>query len=177
MTVATNQVVPFTYQGSQVRTVQVDGEPFFVAKDVCFVLGISNHLDAIKRLDLDEVRGSEVPTPGGLQPHKIVSESGLYHLVFTSTRPGAKAFRKWVTGEVLPALRKSGRYEVAQSAAPVGPVGVQLALFADDRPSADMARLRDLMVDVALQARPGSKVAQFVRLVKPLVAAKGGKGL
>lgn len=173
MTVATEitskKVVPFIYQGSQVRTIQVNGEPFFVATDVCQILDIRNSRDAIKRLDADEVTVSEIPTPSrGLQPHQLVTESGLYHLVFTSTRPGAKAFRKWVTGEVLPALRRSGRYEVGQPAAK----GHQLSLF--DLEPTEGLRMRDLMFDLALQAKQGSKLAQFIRMVKPHVL--GGKG-
>jgi prophage antirepressor-like protein len=169
--IQTNQVVPFTYQGSQVRTVQVDSEPFFVAKDVCEVLGIQNHKDAVRRLDHDEVRGSVVPTPSGSQEMIIINESGLYHLVFTSRLSQAKAFRKWVTSEVLPALRKHGRYEVGTPSITAAK-GEQLSLW-DLEPSNNI-RMRDLMVDVALQAKAGSKLAQFLRLVKPLVM--GGKG-
>ena len=94
----------------EVRTVVRKGEPWFVAKDVCAILGISNHNDATSRLDDDEKSGSVVPTHYGDKEITIVSESGLYHLVFISRKPEAKAFRKWVTSEVLPAIRKTGYY-------------------------------------------------------------------
>lgn len=90
----------------------LDGEPYFVAKDVCSILGISNHNDVVGRLDDDERRGSVMPTPSGRQIMTIVNESGLYNLIFRSNKPEAKSFRKWVTSEVLPTLRRTGRYEL-----------------------------------------------------------------
>jgi prophage antirepressor-like protein len=166
-----NQVVPFYYKGSMVRTVTINGEPCFSAKDICDVLDIKNSRDAIKRLDADEVSMSVLPTPSGAQEAHVVTESGMYHLAFTSIRPEAKAFRKWVTAEVLPALRQRGVYEVGvdmnlPKAAPVLPTR-QGTLFPIE--STDRIRARSLMLDVALQAKPGSKVAQLVRLIKPMV--------
>lgn len=109
-----SQAFTFNASNQQVRTVVIDNEPYFVAKDVCVILGISNHNDAVGRLDDDEKRGSALPTPSGTQQMVVVNESGLYHLIFQSRKPEAKAFRKWVTAEVLPTLRRTGRYEVAQ---------------------------------------------------------------
>ena len=104
----------------EIRSVVVDGEPLFVAKDVCDVLGINKYRDAVARLDEDEKgRPVVVDTPGGKQSMTTVNESGLYHLIFQSRKPEARAFRKWVTGEVLPNIRKQGVYmtpEVAMSA-------------------------------------------------------------
>lgn len=166
------KVVPFTYQGSQVRTVKINGEPMFVAIDVCQTLGISNSRDAISRLDSDEVFVSEFPTGSGvLRSHQVVTESGLYHLIFRSTKPEAKRFRKWVTSEVLPALRRAGLYELSAPPAHTDRHGQGL-LFPVE--SAELLRARTLMVDVALQARPGSKMAQFIRLVKPFIFSEGG---
>ena len=104
----------FTFNASnqQVRTVIIDDEPFFVVKDVCSILDISNHNDAISRLDDDEKGRSVIPTQFGNKETNLVNESGLYHLIFQSRKPEAKAFRKWVTSEVLPSLRKTGRYEM-----------------------------------------------------------------
>lgn len=107
-----SQAFIFNASNQQVRTVTIESEPYFVAKDVCLILGISNHNDAVSRLDDDEKRGSALPTPSGTQQMMVVNESGLYHLIFQSRKPEAKAFRKWVTAEVLPALRRTGRYEV-----------------------------------------------------------------
>lgn len=99
--------------GTPIRVQVINDEPWFVAKDVCAALGIVNHLDAIGRLDDDEKGGSVVTTPSGEQTMKIVSESGLYNLIFQSRKPEAKAFRKWVTSEVLPSIRKTGGYRLS----------------------------------------------------------------
>ena len=109
----------FTFNASdqQVRTVIIDGEPFFVAKDVCAILEIANHNDAMSRLDEDEKGRSVIPTQFGNKETNLVNESGLYHLIFQSRKPEAKAFRKWVTSEVLPSLRKSGKYELKPKSA------------------------------------------------------------
>jgi prophage antirepressor-like protein len=93
----------------------IKGEPWFVAKDVFEVLGIANHNDAMSRLDQDEKGVGTADTLGGKQQVGIVNESGLYSLVFQSRKPAAVKFRKWVTGEVLPALRKYGQYAVPGS--------------------------------------------------------------
>lgn len=103
----------------EIRNVVVDGIPLFVAKDICDALGISKYRDAMTRLDEDERMSISVDTLGGKQSMTAVNESGLYTLVFQSRKPEARAFRKWVTGEVLPNIRKHGFYmtpEVAMSA-------------------------------------------------------------
>ena len=87
-----------------------DGEPWWVAKDVCNVLGLTNSRMALEALDEDEKGVSKVYTLGGEQDMNIISESGLYALIMRSNKPEAKRFRKWVTGEVLPTLRKTGHY-------------------------------------------------------------------
>lgn len=95
------QAFTFNASNQQVRTVLLNGEPYFCGKDVCMCLGLSNHNDALAALDDDERRGSPVPTPSGTQQMVVVNESGLYHLIFQSRKEEAKAFRKWVTSEVL----------------------------------------------------------------------------
>lgn len=107
-----------------VRTILKDNEPWFVAKDVCDVLGISNNRDALAALDEDEksnvrkndVSNIEVPNRG----LSLINESGLYALVIRSNKPNARKFRKWITSEVLPAIRKTGRY--AAPSAPAKPL-------------------------------------------------------
>lgn len=100
----------FTYQRSEVRTVELNGEPWFVLKDVCEVLGIGNSRMVADRLDEDEKGVSQIDTPGGLQNVSIISESGLYNVILRSDKPEAKPFRKWVTGTVLPSIRRHGAY-------------------------------------------------------------------
>lgn len=102
----------FQYQGHRVRTVIKDGEPWFVAKDVCDVLEISNNRMALQRLDDDEKGVSSIDTPGGLQESAIVNEPGLYTLILGSRKPEAKQFKRWVTHEVIPSIRKTGSYSI-----------------------------------------------------------------
>lgn len=114
-----NQMIPFKYEQNEIRVIQdKQGEPWWVAKDVCEVLGISTHRDAIQKLDDDERGSFKVDTLGGQQEMSIISESGLYTLILRSNKPEAKPFRKWVTSEVLPAIRKTGTYQ-APNARPI----------------------------------------------------------
>jgi prophage antirepressor-like protein len=176
MTVATTQVVLFSYKDSQVRTVHVDGEPFFVASDICSALNLKDTSSAVRDLDDDEYLLRVVSGAGQDRSVLVINESGLYHLIFKSRKDEAKAFRKWVTSEVIPALRRTGRYEMGQGTG-ISAGGRQLSLF-PEMESMEQIRIRDLIVDLALQAKSGSKLAQFIRLVKPLVMrGKGGTAL
>ena len=94
----------------QIRTVEQNGEPWFVAADVCKALEHSNSRMALDRLDPDEKGVSSIYTPGGAQEMSVVNEPGLYSLVLGSRKPEAKAFKRWITHEVIPAIRKHGAY-------------------------------------------------------------------
>lgn len=97
----------------QVRTVTIDGEPWFVGKDVALALGYKNPQEAIREHIDEEDKGvSEILTPGGKQKMPIIKESGLYALILSSKLDSAKRFKHWVTSEVLPAIRKHGMYAV-----------------------------------------------------------------
>lgn len=112
-------IIPFDFEEQAVRVIMRDDALWFVAADVCRVLEISNPSRALTRLEDDERQlidptqwlGSSV-AGGGAQMMNVISESGLYALILTSRKPAAKRFRKWVTAEVLPALRTRGRYEL-----------------------------------------------------------------
>lgn len=97
-----------------VRTVLRDGEPWFVASDVCKALEISDVHVSLRRLDDDEKDGCLIPTPGGEQQMSIVNEPGLYSLVLGSRKPEAKAFKRWITHEVIPAIRRTGQYSTSR---------------------------------------------------------------
>ncbi|OMF21872.1 BRO family protein [Paenibacillus sp. FSL H8-0259] len=101
----------FTYESAEVRTVTVKGEPWFVAKDVCAVLDVGNPSQALTRLDDDE-RNTIILNEGirGNPNVTIVSESGLYSLILGSRKPEARAFKRWITHEVIPSIRKTGMY-------------------------------------------------------------------
>lgn len=95
----------------QVRTVTIDGEPWFVGKDVALALGYENPQKAVRTHVDDEDKGvTEMDTPGGKQNLAIINESGLYALIFGSKLESAKKFKHWVTSEVLPSIRKTGGY-------------------------------------------------------------------
>lgn len=89
---------------------QVDGEPWFVAKDVCDILELGRQQDSTRYLDEDEKRECLVNTPSGKQSMVSVNEPGLYSLIIRSRKPEAKAFKRWITHEVLPTIRKTGSY-------------------------------------------------------------------
>ena len=98
-----------------VRAVTLEGEPWFVAADVCRVLGLGNSSQAIAKLDDDEKSGVIISDPHGReQVTRFISESGLYALVLSSRKPEAKAFKRWITHEVIPAIRKTGGYIAGQ---------------------------------------------------------------
>ncbi|MCS5698911.1 Bro-N domain-containing protein [Cyanobium sp. FGCU-52] len=110
---STSSLVPFDFEGRQIRVfTDEQGEPWFVAADVCHVLGIGNPRQAMTRLDDDEKGVISTDTPGGLQPVASVNEPGLYTLVLGSRKPEARRFKRWVTHEVLPAIRRTGSYTV-----------------------------------------------------------------
>lgn len=106
------KVFTFAEKNQPIRVEVVNNETWFVAKDVCRVLEITKHRDAISTLDSDERGSVLVDTLGGCQQMAAVNESGLYHLIFVSRKSEAKKFRRWVTGEVLPSIRKTGSYGI-----------------------------------------------------------------
>ena len=93
-----------------VRSILIDGEPWFVAADVCKALELEKTNRALSRLDDDEKGAHSVSTPGGRQRMSIISESGLYSLILGSRKPEARAFKRWITHEVIPSIRKHGAY-------------------------------------------------------------------
>ena len=102
----------FDFEDMPVRSLRIDGEPWVMGKDACRCLGIIDHHQALERLADDEKRGGyPIPTPGGEQSATIINEPGLYRLIFSSTKPEAERFRRFVFHEVLPAIRRTGRYE------------------------------------------------------------------
>lgn len=105
-----NKLTIFNYEGNNVRTILKDGNPWWVLKDICSVLEIGNSRDVTSRLDSDEKGVDIIDTPGGKQEVSIINESGLYSVILVSRKPGAKKFKRWVTHEVLPSIRRHGLY-------------------------------------------------------------------
>ncbi|MGW4663248.1 phage antirepressor [Streptosporangium sandarakinum] len=108
------ELFAFPQTGQQVRTVLIDGEPWFVAADVCAVLGYAHTTSALRMLRSQEKGVRQMHTPGGLQDLTVINEPGLYRLIMRSNRPAAEAFQDWVTGVVLPQIRRTGSYAAPQ---------------------------------------------------------------
>lgn len=175
---STRSVVPLDFNSHPLRVIPTeDGLSFWaVAKDACAILGLDNVAQAISRLDEDEKGVTFDDTPGGKQQVSTVSESGLYALVIRSNKPEAKAFRKWITAEVLPQIRRTGR-EYRKAMAHIGDLTAQLqrahklALASDQR----LSRI----VHYANKGLNGAEVAKLTdvcetttrRLIKELRAA------
>lgn len=109
-----NELQIFNYNGNEVRTIQKDGEPWWVLKDVCNVLDLSDTNKTAERLDVDELTRIKFVTGGQNREMLCINESGLYNVILRSDKPEAKPFRKWVTSEVLPSIRKHGAYMTPQ---------------------------------------------------------------
>lgn len=103
-------LTPFDFNGQPIRSVTINGEPWFIATDVCSILEIGNSRQAVSYLDDDEKGVTTNDTLGGTQQVGIVNESGLYSLILRSRKAEAKAFKKWVTSVLLPQIRKTGSY-------------------------------------------------------------------
>ncbi|TCK39673.1 BRO family protein [Paraburkholderia sp. BL8N3] len=147
-------IIPFKFNALTIRLIDgADGEPWFVASDVCAALDIGNTSMALMPLDDDEKGVSSIDTPGGRQEVRTVSESGLYSLVMRSRKPEAKLFKRWITHEVLPSIRKTGAYGVVQI-----PQNLPDAL----RLAADLADERDRLKVQVEEAAP--KVEALNRL-------------
>lgn len=109
-----SNIIPFNFKGAAVRVVDRNGEPWFVAADVCRVLEHSNPTMAVAGLDSEDRDTLNIAEGIAGNPNKtVINESGLYSLILTSRKPEAKVFKKWVTGEVLPQIRKTGGYGAA----------------------------------------------------------------
>ena len=107
----TNTVQVFNFENSEIRTTVIDDTPYFVGKDVAKTLGYKDTVNAIKsHVDDEDKRGWQITTPSGNQNMTVVTESGVYALIFGSKLPSAKKFKRWVTNDVLPDIRKHGAY-------------------------------------------------------------------
>lgn len=110
-----NEIQIFCYKSMPVRTIEVNGDTWFVAKDVADILEMRDAYNATRELDEDEKGTCKVSTPGGIQEMTIISEPGLYTLLMRSNKPEAKPFRRWVTHDVLPSIRETGSYKAPKA--------------------------------------------------------------
>ena len=158
-----NEIKTFTSPTfGSVRTLSVDGEPWFVAADVCKALDIRNGRDAVARLDEDEKGVALTDTPGGMQNMTTINEPGLYSLVLGSRKPEAKAFKRWITHEVIPPIRKTGGYIAGQETLTPEELMAKALVVAQKTIAERDARISGLQVEIAI-AQP--KAAYFDELV------------
>ena len=166
-----NQLQIFNFNNNEVRTVLIDNEPYFVGKDVAEVLGYSNPRKALKdHIDEEDKGVTKCDTLGGKQDLTIINESGLYSLVLSSKLPQAKSFKRWVTKEVLPAIRKTGSYQT-----PTNPMdALELMFQAQKQSNEQIAVIDHRVIELEENAplNPGEynfvskKVSERIRQIK-----------
>lgn len=105
-----SEITPFNFEGHDVRVLAIAGEPWWVVNDVCAVLDIADPRSVVQRLDDADVGQARISSGGQMRLLNVVSEPGLYELIFRSDKPAAKPFRRWVIADVLPAIRRDGGY-------------------------------------------------------------------
>ncbi len=153
-----NAIVPFAFEDKLVRTVSLDDEPWFVGNDVCRALDLKNPRDAMSKLDEDEKGVANADTLGGIQEMIVVSEAGVYRLVFTSRKPEAERFKRWLAHEVLPALRRTGRFETRPAeempSEAISTLTVKLAMLREARLIFGPVQARELWFRLGLPAMP-----------------------
>ncbi len=135
----------FNFEELPVRTLEVDGEPYFIGKDVADILGYANGRDALsKHVDAEDKLTSQITTAGQNRNVTIINESGLYSLIFSSKLENAKRFKRWVTSEVLPTLRKTGAYQV-----PSDPMqALRLMFEATEETKQEIKNVKDDVIDL-----------------------------
>ena len=142
-----NEIQIFNYNDREVRTIQKDGEPWFVLKDVCGILSLGTPARVAERLDADEVSLTHlIDSIGRKQETTIINESGLYNVILRSDKPEAKPFRKWVTSEVLPSIRKTGGYIAGQENLTPAELMASALMVAQKTLAEREARISDLTV-------------------------------
>lgn len=151
---ASTAITHFNFNEHAVRVIQIEDAPWFVATDVAESLGYKSPKDAASYLDDDEKGSAIVRTPGGDQKLTVINESGLYALVLRSRKPEARKFAKWVTSEVLPAIRKTGKYE--RTALPY-------TAQPRDKLTLDQGDELRSMLETAAQKLPPEKRGQFLQ--------------
>lgn len=160
-----NKLQLFNFEGNEVRTLKVNDEPYFVGKDVANILGYSRTADAIRsHVDPEDKGVGEIQTPGGRQKLQIINESGLYSLILSSKMPNAKRFKRWVTSEVLPAIRKHGAYMTDEKAFDV--VNNKDGLASLLQQAADQLRAKDIQIE---KMKPKALFADSVATSKSTV--------
>lgn len=152
----------------RVRTTVIDGEPWFVAADVCHALDIGNPSDALNRLDSDERTLVSIEGASNGKPVNGVNEPGLYSLVLGSRKPEAKAFKRWITHDVIPAIRKTGGYHIPQSPEEQMAQGLLAAqkLLAEKDKRIEEMRPKEIFADAVSVSKTDILIGDLAKLIK-----------
>lgn len=154
-----NDLQIFNYRDTPLRTVERDGDLWWVLKDVCGVLGIVKHTSVAARLDDDEKGACLMGTPSGEQNMIIINEPGLYSVILRSDKPEAKDFKRWVTHEVLPSIRRTGSYAMTAPMSPAQLIAAQAQLLVEMEQKVQAVQDQTL----ALQAKVDTAIKAFAR--------------
>lgn len=167
-----NELAVWDFCGQQVRTcLDGDGNLWWAAKDVCDILGIVNSRNATARLHPHEKGVAQLDTPGGKQKIQVVSQSGLYKLIFKSTKPDAERFQDWVTSEVLPSIFETGQYIVAPQ--PEEPPAIGFTLVEALETALQQAkRVEELKAEKQLMLEEKRKMLPAVEFAKEVMVSK-----
>jgi anti-repressor protein len=156
------EVIPFSFDGNAVRVIMRNGEPWWVLADVCKVLEISNPRDAASRLDDDEKDGVGITDAiGREQQTTVINESGLYSVILTSRKEAAKRFKKWVTADVVPTIRKTGSYGLAAPQMSPAELMARALLAANDTLNEQRALISEMQPKVEALDRIASADGSF----------------
>lgn len=162
----------FKFEGNEVRTLKIDDKPYFVGKDVAKILDYKNTKDALaKHVDVEDKLGSQIATSGQRREMTIINESGLYSLILSSKMPNARKFKRWVTSEVLPAIREHGAYMTDEKAFDV--VNNKDGLASLLQQAADQLRAKDIQIEevekenknLSIQLEESNKKANYLDLI------------
>ena len=148
-----NELTVFSFEACEIRTKVIDDEPWFVAKDVCDILEISNNRDAVSRLDDDERATVGLTDGSQIRNYSIVNEFGLYNLVLSSRKPEAKVFKRWITHDVIPSIRKSGGYQVSKD--PITALRLMLQATEETKEEVEDVKNRVVNLEENVSINPG----------------------
>ena len=160
----------FNFENNQVRTQIINNEPWFVAADVCQILELTNATMALSRLDEDERSKFNLGRQGEAN---VINEFGLYNLVLSSRKPEAKSFKRWITHEVVPAIRKTGNYQTSMSQEDIMIATLENQKEIKQRLNNVSNDVEGLKKEIDLSRLQKAKLAQLVK--KNVMAAIGGK--
>jgi prophage antirepressor-like protein len=165
-----------TFQGREIRYTLIEAEPWFIASDVCSAVDIANARDALTRLDSSDVGTTDISSEGPLSPGQrrtqnvnIVNESGLYDLILDSRKPEAKVFRKWITSEVLPSIRRTGGYEVTSVTDPLAALeeASKRTLAAIELARKEQVRADRAEAELAISDRLATNALKEIQAIQP----------